>query len=193
MPNLSGIHTVVLNGIARAYHLSPLQARDRTEHGFLDINRHTRGHAVHVHFVSIKPLWFQKDLVARPLGGVLSARGTLGPRTVILTTLAGTIGALVLLAWPGRPVAAAIAALVVAGVMTTLSYPASIALVGRVQPQAAGAALGVIATVSPAAVVVGAPLTGALLSLTGDFTVPFLALAALPLAALVWRFALPRG
>ena len=76
--------------------------------------------------------------------------------------------------------------------MTTLSYPASIALVGRVQPQAAGAALGVIATVSPAAVVVGAPLTGALLSLTGDFTVPFLALAALPLAALVWGFALPR-
>jgi NNP family nitrate/nitrite transporter-like MFS transporter len=131
-------------------------------------------------------------MVARPLGGVLSARGTLGPRTVILTTLAGTIGALVLLAWPGRPVAAAIAALVVAGVMTTLSYPASIALVGRVQPQAAGAALGVIATVSPAAVVVGAPLTGALLSLTGDFTVPFLALAALPLAALVWGFALPR-
>lgn len=120
-----------------------------------------------------------------------AARGPFAPRTLILTTLGGTMAALVLLAWPGRPVAVAIAALVVVGVMTTLSYPATIALVGRSQPQAAGAALGVIATVSPAAVVVGAPLTGALLSLTGDFTVPFLALALLPFAALVWGFALP--
>lgn len=130
---------------------------------------------------------------ARPLGGVLSARGPLAPRTVILLTLAGTIAALVLLAWPGRPVAAAVVAIVGVGVMTTLSYPATIALVGRVQPQAAGAALGVIATVSPAAVVVGAPLTGALLSMTGDFTVPLLTLALLPLAALVWALALPRS
>lgn len=132
-------------------------------------------------------------MAARPLGGVLSARGPVAPRTLILATLGGTIAALGLLAWPGRPVAAAVVGIVGVGVMTTLSYPATIALVGRAQPRAAGAALGVIATVSPAAVVVGAPLTGALLSMTGDFTVPFLALALLPFAALVWGFALPRN
>jgi nitrate/nitrite transporter NarK len=129
---------------------------------------------------------------ARPLGGLLSARGSFAPRTVILITLAGTITALVLLAWPGRPVTVAIVAVVLVGVMTTLSYPATMALVGRAQPQAAGTALGVVAAVSPAAVVVGAPLTGMLLSLTGGFTMPFLTLAALPFAAFVWSFALPR-
>ena len=47
--------------------------------------------------------------------------------------------------------------------------------------------------VSTFAVIVFAPVVGELYSRTGDFTVPFLVLALLPVAALLAALPLPRG
>jgi nitrate/nitrite transporter NarK len=124
-------------------------------------------------------------VAARPLGGVLVARGHSDPRRLILVALAGNAAALLLLAWPGRSLAAAVLGVVLFGMTSSVAYPAVISLVGRAQPTAAGAALGLVGTTSMASIVVGAPLAGALFAWAGHFTVPFVVLALLPVAAFV--------
>ncbi len=131
-------------------------------------------------------------MVGRPLGGLLIARGAVGARVLIRAMLAGSALALLLLAWPGRPVSAAIGAVILVGITASLSYPGMLVLVSRVRPDATGAVLGVVSTVGSLVVILGAPAIGALFSASGSFSLPFALLALLPAAA-VWATAgLPR-
>jgi NNP family nitrate/nitrite transporter-like MFS transporter len=131
-------------------------------------------------------------MVGRPLGGLLIARGAVGARVLIRAMLAGSALALLLLAWPGRPVGAAIGAVILVGITASLSYPGMLVLASRVRPDATGAVLGVVSTVGSLVVILGAPAIGALLSASGSFSLPFALLALLPAAA-VWATAgLPR-
>ena len=131
-------------------------------------------------------------MVGRPLGGLLIARGAVGARVLIRCMLAGSALALLLLAWPGRPVGAAIGAVILVGITASLSYPGMLVLASRVRPDATGAVLGVVSTVGSLVVILGAPAIGALFSASGSFSLPFALLALLPAAA-VWATAgLPR-
>jgi NNP family nitrate/nitrite transporter-like MFS transporter len=131
-------------------------------------------------------------MVGRPLGGLLIARGAVGARVLIRAMLAGSALALLLLAWPGRPVSAAIGAVILVGITASLSYPGMLVLASRVRPDATGAVLGVVSTVGSLVVILGAPAIGALYSASGSFSLPFALLALLPAAA-VWATAgLPR-
>ena len=131
-------------------------------------------------------------MVGRPLGGLLIARGAVGARVLIRAMLAGSALALLLLAWPGRPVGAAIGAVILVGITASLSYPGMLVLASRVRPDATGAVLGVVSTVGSLVVILGAPAIGALFSASGSFSLPFALLALLPAAA-VWATAgLPR-
>ena len=131
-------------------------------------------------------------MVGRPMGGLLVARGVVGARALIRWMLAGSALALLLLAWPGRPLAAALVAVVLVGITASLSYPGMLVLASRVRPDATGAVLGVVSTVGSLVVILGAPAIGALFSASGGFSLPFGLLALLPAAA-VWATAgLPR-
>jgi NNP family nitrate/nitrite transporter-like MFS transporter len=130
--------------------------------------------------------------VGRPLGGVLVARGVVGPRRAILVTLATGIGALLLIAWPERPLVIAVAGLLLAGVAAAFSYAPVVALATRAAPSAPAAALGLIGLVATPGVIVGAPLVGALLSASGGFALPFAVLALLPATTLALSLGLPR-
>ena len=127
-------------------------------------------------------------VVARPLGGIIVERGITAPRSLIQITLAGNATALVVMAVPHRPLAAAAAGVVLFGITSSLAYAAVITAAGRTQPEAADAVLGIIGVMSMASVVVGAPLAGALLSAWGDFSVPLGVLTLLPAGAL-WAIA----
>jgi CP family cyanate transporter-like MFS transporter len=123
--------------------------------------------------------------VGRPLGGVVVARGLAAPPSLILATLGTAVVALGLLAWPARPLPVALTGIVLLGVAAALAYAPVVALAAAAAPDAPGAALGLIGLVATPGVIVGAPLVGALLTESGDFTSPWLALAALPAATLV--------
>lgn len=131
-------------------------------------------------------------MVGRPVGGLLIARGAVGARALIRWMLAGSALALLLLAWPGRPMGAAVGAVILVGITASLSYPGLLVLASRVRPDATGAVLGVVSTVGSLVVILGAPSIGALFSASGGFSLPFGLLALLPAAA-VWATAgLPR-
>ena len=131
-------------------------------------------------------------MVGRPMGGLLVARGVVGARALIRWMLAGSALALLLLAWPGRPLGAALGAVVLVGITASLSYPGMLVLASRVRPDATGAVLGVVSTAGSLVVILGAPAIGALFSASGGFSLPFALLALLPAAA-VWATAgLPR-
>jgi CP family cyanate transporter-like MFS transporter len=123
--------------------------------------------------------------VGRPLGGVVVARGLVAPRSLILATLGTAVVALGLVAWPARPLPVAVAGIVLLGVAAALAYAPVVALAAVAAPDAPGAALGLMGLVATPGVIVGAPLVGALLTASGDFTAPWLALAVLPAATLV--------
>lgn len=130
-------------------------------------------------------------VAGRPLGGALVARGLVNPRRMVQVPLAALLIALVMMAWPGRPLGVALFGMAVAGTATTLGFASIVALTARAAPGAPGAALGLLALVLDAFVIVGAPLVGALLTRSGSFTMPFGALALLPVVALVLLRKLP--
>ncbi len=120
-------------------------------------------------------------VLSRPLGGLLVDRGVLGARAVMkLTVLAGAIG-LVALAWPGRPLIVAAAAIVTLGVAFNAPYAAVMHTTGALLPRAPGAAVGLVSGVGVLGISVGAPAVGALFASTGGFALPFGALAAFSL------------
>jgi len=123
-------------------------------------------------------------VVARPLGAIIVERGMTAPRPLIQITLAGNAAALVVMAVPHRPLAAATTGVALFGLTSSLAYAAVITVAGRTQPEAAGAVLGIIGVMSMTSVVVGAPLAGGLLSASGAFSVPFTVLILLPAGAL---------
>lgn len=132
-------------------------------------------------------------MAGRPLGGMIIARGVMGARSLIRWTLTGSVVGVLLLAIPGRPVAVAVAAVLLVGVTAALSYPGMLVLAAQVRPAALGTLLGAMSVVGTLAVIVGAPLMGALFSASGSFTLPFVVLAALPAGALWATARLPRG
>jgi len=124
-------------------------------------------------------------VLSRPLGGWVIDRGVLGARPVMrLTVLTGAAG-LLTLAWPGRPLAVAAAAIVVLGVACNAPYAAVMSTTGAALPQAPGAAVGLVSALGVIAIALGAPAVGALLESTGSFSPSFGALAAFSL--LVFR------
>jgi NNP family nitrate/nitrite transporter-like MFS transporter len=131
--------------------------------------------------------------LGRPAGGLLVTALGLSPRGLIVGTLAANTLGLLLMAAPGRPLALAVSGMVLVGLGSSVGYAAIMATTSRARPDAAGAALGVVGMVSTFAVIVFAPVVGELYSRTGDFTVPFLVLALLPVAALLAALPLPRG
>ncbi len=127
-------------------------------------------------------------VLSRPLGGMLVDRGVLGARAVMkLTVLAGAIG-LLALAWPGRPLIVAAAAIITLGVAFNAPYAAVMQTTGALLPRAPGAAVGLVSSVGVLGVAVGAPAVGALFASTGGFALPFGALAAFSLLAF-WALA----
>jgi nitrate/nitrite transporter NarK len=131
-------------------------------------------------------------MLGRPLGGVILARDIMGARSLIRWTLTGSVLALLVLALPGRPVGVAVAAVILVGMTAALSYPGMLVLASRVRPDAIGTLLGVVSSVATVSVIVGAPLMGALLSVSGSFTLPLVALALLPAVTLWGTARLPR-
>jgi nitrate/nitrite transporter NarK len=132
-------------------------------------------------------------MLGRPLGGVILARDIMGARSLIRWTLTGSVLALLVLALPGRPVGVAVAAVIVVGMTAALSYAGMLVIAARVRPEALGTLLGVVSSVATLTVIVGAPLMGALLSASGSFTLPLIALAVLPAVTLWATTGLPRG
>lgn len=120
-------------------------------------------------------------VLSRPLGGLIVDRGLLGARAVMrLTVLSGALG-LAALAWPGRPLMVAAAAIVVLGVAFNAPYAAVMHTTGAVLPRAPGAAVGLVSGVGVLGISIGAPAVGALFASSGGFSLPFGALAAFSL------------
>jgi len=85
---------------------------------------------------------------------------------------------------PGRTDALFDRASAFLGVAASLAYAPVVALATVAAPDAPGAALGLISLVATPSVILGAPLVGAPLTASGDFTLPWLTLAGLPAATL---------
>ena len=120
-------------------------------------------------------------VLSRPLGGWVIDRGVLEARAVIkLTVLAGAIG-LGVLAWPGRPLLVAAAAIVALGIAFNAPYAAIMTTTATALPRAPGAAVGLVSGVGVLAIAAGAPLVGGLLASTGAFSLPFACLAGFSL------------
>jgi nitrate/nitrite transporter NarK len=132
-------------------------------------------------------------VVGRPAGGVLVTRLGVSPRGLIVGTLGTNAAGLILLALPGRPLPVAVLGVILVGLGSSVGYAAIIATTSQSRPDAAGAALGVVGTVSTFAVIAFTPIVGEVYSRTGDFTAPWLVLALLPAAALVASLGLPRA
>jgi nitrate/nitrite transporter NarK len=123
-------------------------------------------------------------VLSRPLGGLVVDRGLLGARAVMrLTVLSGALG-LAALAWPGRPLLVAAAAIVALGVAFNAPYAAVMHTTGAVLPRAPGAAVGLVSGVGVLGISIGAPAVGALFAATGGFSLPFGVLAAFSLLVL---------
>ena len=125
-------------------------------------------------------------VLSRPLGGLLIDRHLLGAATVMrLTVLAGAAG-LLLLAWPGRPLALAAVAIGALGVVLNAPYAAVMSVTGATLPQAPGAAVGLVSSVALLAISAAAPAVGAGFSSAGSFSLPFGSLGAFCLLVLGW-------
>jgi nitrate/nitrite transporter NarK len=121
-------------------------------------------------------------VLSRPLGGLVVDRGWLGAAAVMrLTVLAGAIGLLVL-AWPGRPLAVAALAIGTLGVALNAPYAAVMQTTAGALPRAPGAAVGLVSGIGVVSIAAGAPAVGALLAATGGFALPLALLAAYSLA-----------
>lgn len=128
-------------------------------------------------------------LVARPLGGWLASAGILSDRRLLRLSNAFAAAGVGLLAWPSLGLGWAIAAIAVAGVGVNLSYSAVFATAAAASPDHPGAVQGLVSTLANGFVLVGAPLVGWSLGLSGEFSLGFSALAALSLlgyAAVGW-------
>lgn len=123
-------------------------------------------------------------VLSRPLGGLLVDRGALrAPAMMRLTVLGGAVG-LAALAWPGRPLLVATAAIVLLGVTCNAPYAAVMYTAGAVLPEAPGAAVGLVSSAGLLGIALGAPGVGALFAWSGGFALSFGALAAFSLAVL---------
>jgi predicted MFS family arabinose efflux permease len=138
----------------------------------LERQGHPRGTAA-----ALGSLLLLAGIVTRPLGGLVAGR----PAVLAASLVAGA-AAFAVLAAP-VPLAAIGAAAAVAGLAAGLPFAAVFAGAQRTQPDAPGAAVGVVNTWAIAAIVAGTPLLGLAFSLPGEGRIGFACLAALWLAA----------
>ena len=112
-------------------------------------------------------------ILSRPGGGILIDRRRVLTKSMIRgSLLAGTLG-LALLALPGRPVWAALLALLVMGVALSLPYSAVMNSASAAVPASPGAAVGIVGAISLVLIAAGAPALGALYSRTDSFSLAF--------------------
>ena len=129
---------------------------------------------------------------SRPVGGLIIDRRWVLTKTMIrMSLLAGTLG-LGLLALPGRPVWAAMLALLVMGVALSLPYSAVMNTATAALPASPGAAVGMAGGVSLVLIALGAPALGALYSRTESFSLAFGLLGAFSFLVF-WLTRLVRG
>ncbi|ETW99154.1 MAG: hypothetical protein ETSY2_41420, partial [Candidatus Entotheonella gemina] len=120
-------------------------------------------------------------ILSRPVGGLIIDRRWVLTKTMIRASLlAGTIG-LGLLALPGRPVWAAMLALLVMGMALSLPYSAVMNTATAALPASPGAAVGMVGGVSLILIALGAPALGSLYSRTESFSLAFGLLGAFSL------------
>jgi len=123
----------------------------------------------------------------RPLGGWLVARRrTTTVALMRLSQLLNLVG-LVVLALPGRPLAVALLGGVIVGVGVALPYAAVFNTASASLPRAPGAAQSLTAVGGTVGAVVGAPVMGLAIERL-SFSAAWLAIALVPLAALVGTF-----
>jgi nitrate/nitrite transporter NarK len=131
-------------------------------------------------------------ILSRPGGGILIDRGWVLTKTMIRASLlAGTLG-LGLLAMPGRPVWAALLALLVMGVALSLPYSAVMNTASAAVPASPGAAVGIVGAISLILIAAGAPTLGALYARTESFSLAFGLLGAFAFVVF-WLARLIRG
>jgi nitrate/nitrite transporter NarK len=131
-------------------------------------------------------------MLSRPGGGILIDRRWVLTKTMIRgSLLAGTLG-LGLLALPGRPVWAALLALLVMGVALSLPYSAVMNTASAAVPASPGAAVGMVGAISLILIAAGAPTLGALYARTASFSLAFGLLGAFAFVVF-WLARLIRG
>jgi nitrate/nitrite transporter NarK len=131
-------------------------------------------------------------MLSRPGGGLLLDRRWVLTKTMIRgSLLAGTLG-LGLLALPGRPVWAALLALLVLGVALSLPYSAVMNTASAAVPASPGAAVGMVGAISLIFIAAGAPTLGALYGRTESFSLAFGLLGAFAFVVF-WLARLIRG
>lgn len=131
-------------------------------------------------------------ILSRPLGGILIDRRWISARTMIrMSLLAGTVG-LGLLALPGRPVWAALVALLLLGIMLNLPYAAVMNTANAAVPASPGAAIGIVGGGSLILIATGAPIMGVLYASTKSFLFAFGLLGAFSFLAF-WLTRLIQG
>jgi nitrate/nitrite transporter NarK len=131
-------------------------------------------------------------MLSRPGGGLLIDRRWVLTKTMIRgSLLAGTLG-LGLLALPGRPVWAALLALLVLGVALSLPYSAVMNTASAAVPASPGAAVGMVGAISLIFIAAGAPTLGALYARTESFSLAFGLLGAFAFVVF-WLARLIRG
>jgi nitrate/nitrite transporter NarK len=131
-------------------------------------------------------------MLSRPGGGLLIDRRWGRTKTIIRgSLLTGTVG-LGLLALPGRPVWAALLALLVLGVALSLPYSAVMNTASAAVPASPGAAVGIVGTISLIFIAAGAPTLGTLYARTESFSLAFGLLGAFAFVVF-WLARLIRG
>jgi nitrate/nitrite transporter NarK len=123
-------------------------------------------------------------LFMRPLGGWLVARRRITTVALMRGSQVLNLAGLALLALPGRPLPVALVGGVALGIGVALPYAAVFNTAAASLPRAPGAAQSLTAAGGTFGAVVGAPLMGVFIERVG-FTAAWIAIAAVPLAALV--------
>lgn len=112
-------------------------------------------------------------IIARPTGGLLIERRWLLPTTMIRAALLSSALGLALLALPGRPVWAALLAILAMGMTMSVPYSAVMNTASAALPRSPGAAVGLVGGLALMMIAVGAPAVGALYTRTETFSFPF--------------------
>jgi ACS family hexuronate transporter-like MFS transporter len=126
-------------------------------------------------------------LFMRPLGGWLVARRQITTIALMRSSQVLNLAGLGLLAWPGRPLPVALIGGIAVGVGVSLPYAAVFNTAAASLPRAPGAAQSLTAAGGTFGAVVGAPLMGVAIERLG-FSAAWIAIAVIPLAALVGTF-----
>jgi MFS family permease len=120
-------------------------------------------------------------IVTRPLGGVL--RRYMGMRLLLASAFTMNAAGCLALAYSSNSLALPITAVVLLGIGCGLPYAALVTRAGRLFPDRAGAAIGMVNMLGILMILLGAPMVGHVADWTGSFRSSFLALAGFSVLA----------